>query len=83
MIYTIYIDLFRKSYHQLWPFPCKPKNKKAIELNPTHIKAYTGIGIAHKNLGKYKEAIADYTKAIELDPTDAIAYNNRGIVPKI
>ena len=33
----------------------------------------------HKNLGEYKEAIAEYTKDIELDPTDVDAYNNRGL----
>jgi tetratricopeptide (TPR) repeat protein len=29
--------------------------------------------------GKYKDAVADYTKALQVNPLDATAYNNRGL----
>ena len=55
---------------------------KAIELDPTNVKAYNNRGMAkaNANLQDYRGAILDFTKAIELDPTtDAIPYYNRGL----
>ncbi len=39
-----------------------------------------GRGNARKELGEFKEAIADYNQAIKLDPNDAKVYHNRGLV---
>jgi tetratricopeptide (TPR) repeat protein len=40
---------------------------------------YSNRGNTYKNLGRYDEALADYTRAIERDPAYALAYNNRGV----
>ncbi|WP_313894346.1 tetratricopeptide repeat protein, partial [Psychrobacillus sp.] len=53
---------------------------KAIEINPEYALAYNNRGSAYGNLGKYEEAVADYTKAIEISPEYAHAYNNRAKV---
>ena len=54
---------------------------KAIELDPTYVKAYNNRGMAkaNANLQDYRGAILDFTKAIELDPKNAILYYNRGL----
>ena len=40
----------------------------AIALNPKKDIAYKNRGYANSNLGKYEEAILDYTKANKLNP---------------
>ena len=40
---------------------------RAIEFDPTYMRAYRSRALAHTQLGEYEEAIADYTTAIELD----------------
>ena len=52
---------------------------RAIELDPKAAYAYSGRGFAYQGLGRYNEAIQDFTRAIELDPKDANAHNNRGL----
>jgi cell division protein FtsN len=41
-------------------------------------QAYNYRGVARALMGKYDEAIADYSKALEIRPRYAEAYNNRG-----
>ena len=41
---------------------------KAIRVNPDNADTYAKRGNAEYLLGKYKEAVTDYSKAIELDP---------------
>ncbi|XP_071737143.1 uncharacterized protein [Rutidosis leptorrhynchoides] len=43
---------------------------KALELNPTYIKALIRRGEAHEKLDNYDEAIADMKKILELDPSN-------------
>ncbi|KAE8056096.1 hypothetical protein FH972_012892 [Carpinus fangiana] len=43
---------------------------KALELNPTYMKALTRRGEAHEKLEHYEEAIADMKKILELDPSN-------------
>jgi tetratricopeptide (TPR) repeat protein len=44
--------------------------KKAIEIDPEYVCAYTNCGNALQNLGLYEDSIKYYEKAIELDPED-------------
>ncbi len=50
----------------------------AIEADPNYIDAYDARGFAYGVLGRYAEAVADYTKAIELNPGYAYYYSVRG-----
>jgi superkiller protein 3 len=53
--------------------------KKAMKYNPSHPRAWCGIGSIYREKQKYEEAIKYYEKAIELDPKYAICYDNLGI----
>uniref|UniRef100_A0A8R7QH94 Tetratricopeptide repeat protein 1 n=1 Tax=Triticum urartu TaxID=4572 RepID=A0A8R7QH94_TRIUA len=43
---------------------------KALELNPSYLKALLRRGEAHEKLENYDDAIADMKKIIELDPSN-------------
>ncbi|KAK3041038.1 hypothetical protein RJ639_026835 [Escallonia herrerae] len=43
---------------------------KALELNPTYMKALLRRGEGHQKLEHYEEAIADLKKVLELDPSN-------------
>ncbi|XP_073155885.1 uncharacterized protein [Henckelia pumila] len=43
---------------------------KALELNPTYMKAVLRRAEAHEKLEHYEESIADMTKVLELDPSN-------------
>lgn len=49
-----------------------------IDVTPENPEGYNGRGQAYDLLGKFREAIGDYSKAIELDAEYAPAYHNRG-----
>jgi tetratricopeptide (TPR) repeat protein len=49
-----------------------------ILKRPDHSQAYLCRGFTYSELGRYQEALADYSKAIELDPKSAEAWYNRG-----
>ncbi|CAA0806526.1 Tetratricopeptide repeat (TPR)-like superfamily protein [Striga hermonthica] len=49
---------------------------KALELNPTYIKALLRRGEAREKLEQYEESIADMTKILELDPSNDQARRN-------
>jgi tetratricopeptide (TPR) repeat protein len=53
---------------------------KCLSLDPEYGGAatYNNRGIAYKNLGRYQDAIRDYTRALSIDPDNASAYINRG-----
>ena len=52
-----------------------------IQKNPQLAKeAYYGRGLAYRDKGNLRQAIADFTKAIEISPDYAEAYHDRGIV---
>ncbi len=56
--------------------------KRAIEQNSSDAASTYNRGQVYRNLGKYKEAIADYTRYLELAPDDVenyLVYYNRGI----
>jgi tetratricopeptide (TPR) repeat protein len=54
--------------------------KKAIELDTKRSPAYNNLANVYADLGRHKDAIANYTKAIEVDPRDALAHANRALV---
>ena len=47
-------------------------NRKAIQLVPTFVLPWIGLGSLFKELKRYEEALAAFKKAAELDPTKAI-----------
>jgi tetratricopeptide (TPR) repeat protein len=49
-----------------------------ILKRPDHAHAYRCRGNAYLSLGRYEEAVADYSRAIELDPRHARDLSNRG-----
>ncbi|KAL0916486.1 hypothetical protein M5K25_014006 [Dendrobium thyrsiflorum] len=52
------------------------ESNKALELNPSYVKALIRRGEAHEKLEHYEEAIADMKKIIELDPSYEQATRN-------
>jgi len=40
---------------------------------------YNNRGLAHHNLGNFRQGIADYDRAIEINPRYSKAFNNRGV----
>jgi tetratricopeptide (TPR) repeat protein len=74
--------------HHARGFACRRKGdfhgaiaeySRAIELDPTHFKAYFNRGFAYDKLRNFTAAIADYSRALAIDPKNAYAYYNRGI----
>ena len=53
---------------------------KAIELNPTYVRAYYERGRAQAYLGNYDSAVASCTQVIEIGPDESDAYFLRGSV---
>lgn len=52
---------------------------KAIEADPSFVKAYVFRGGRYSDQSKHKEAKADFDKAIDLDPKNAEAFRLRAI----
>ena len=50
-----------------------------IQRNPNDSVAYNTRGIAYAKIGRYQNAIDDFTKAVQLDPKFAAAYTNRAL----
>jgi len=53
--------------------------KKAITQNPDDAALHNHLGIALKNQGRYKEALAAYEKAVKLKPGYYEAVNNQAV----
>src|SRR5262249_38733415 len=57
--------------------------RKAIELDPKHVKAHSNLGAILCDVrGEYENAAACFRKAIELDPKSAIAHHTRDQAPR-
>jgi tetratricopeptide (TPR) repeat protein len=52
---------------------------RLIAVKPDFAAAFSSRGVALANLGRLKEAIADYSRAIALDGKLAVAFYNRGL----
>ena len=46
---------------------------KALEFNPSYLKALVRRGGLHEELGNLDESLQDYTKVLELDPCHKMA----------
>ncbi|PKA51540.1 TPR repeat-containing thioredoxin TTL4 [Apostasia shenzhenica] len=68
---------FLKLYFALGKYDDTIKEcNKALELNPSYVKALIRRGEAHEKLEHYEEAISDMKKIIELDPSNEQAKKN-------
>jgi len=54
--------------------------KKAIEIDPTHIRAHNGLGNIYLRLLEYSSAKKEFQLVLMLDPNDSKARNNLGLV---
>jgi Flp pilus assembly protein TadD len=52
--------------------------KKAVQLNPSFLKAYNAMGVSYDNLRRHSQAIRCYQSALKLDPKLDYVYNNLG-----
>ena len=52
--------------------------ERAVELEPTHRKAWTNLGRAYMGLHRTEDAITAFRKQIAINPYDQWAYNNLG-----
>src|ERR1700730_5256537 len=50
-----------------------------IQRNPASAEAYNTRGVAYARIGKFQEAIADFSQAIKLAPGNAAALTNRAL----
>lgn len=51
----------------------------SIAMNGARAPSYVNRGLAYFMLGRYDEAISDFTRAIELDPNEADLFLKRGL----
>ena len=54
--------------------------RKAIEIKPNYVNAYSSLGIILRDLGKLQEAEISTRKAIEIKPDYAVAHSNLGSI---
>jgi tetratricopeptide (TPR) repeat protein len=52
--------------------------KKAIRIDPTHAKAYNGLGVSYDKLGEFSLAVQAYKTALVLNPDLDYVQNNLG-----
>ena len=50
-----------------------------IARNPQDASAYNTRGAAYAKLGRYQDAVADFTRAVTIDPNLGAAYTNRAL----
>ena len=58
----------------------KSKYEEIIELDPLNLQSHNNLGLIHKQIGNFDEAIKFFNKAIKIDSSYQNAYNNLGIV---
>jgi tetratricopeptide (TPR) repeat protein len=50
------------------PHPTPPTPQLAIDLNPYHFGAISGMGLCHVNLGQREEAISAFKACLQINP---------------
>jgi superkiller protein 3 len=73
--YNFGIDIIKKGNFDLAVLAWN----KAVEIDPTMVKAYNYMGRAYYTQGMMEEAITAYKKAAEIDPTHPDVHINLGI----
>ena len=58
----------------------KKKYEEIIKLDPLNLQSYNNLGLIHKQIGNFDEAIKLFNRAIKIDSSYQNAYNNLGIV---
>ncbi|WP_440633511.1 tetratricopeptide repeat protein [Candidatus Pelagibacter sp. HIMB1485] len=58
----------------------KSKYEEIIELDPLNLQSHNNLGLIHKQIGNFDEAIKLFNRAIKIDASYQNAYNNLGIV---
>ncbi len=66
------IELAQK---QLWK-EAEFRWEKAVELDPTYAAAWSNLGIAYEQQGKFEEAKKAYGKARDIDPKNTLILQN-------
>ena len=56
--------------------------KKAIDIKPNYLFAYSNLAIIQKKLGKLKDALNSLKKVLEINPNFTSIYSNLGILLK-
>ena len=54
--------------------------KKAVELNPNHLKAHMNLGAAYMRQEKYDQAIEEFSMVVKLNYYHANAHYNLGYI---
>jgi len=68
------------SYYDLGVLPSAVIHfRKAVELDPTSLKAWVNLGVAQNEMGLSEDALESYDKALAIDPTDNKALCNKGL----
>lgn len=57
--------------------------KKALALNPRHVRAYSWLGICYAKLGRTQDALAAFKKVVELDPGSEDARSARRWISRL
>jgi len=53
--------------------------RKAVDLNPNHLKAHTNLGAAYMRQEKYDQAIEEFSMVVKLNYYHANAHYNLGV----
>lgn len=54
--------------------------KRAVELNPNHLKAYMNLGVVYMRQEKYDQAIEEFSAVVKLNYYHANAHYNLGYI---
>lgn len=76
---NIYISIFLKTNDPKKCLESIQNFKKAIQLEPDFVSAYSGLGTAYRHCGNLNGAIQSWEKALEFKPDDNDALFNLGL----
>ena len=53
-----------------------------VAAHPSDAETYNTRGVAYAKIGRYSQAIADFSQSVKLDPNHASAYTNRALAER-